>query len=102
MAASVCYAFENTGAQFPQAQFSSVNTYSMASGHTVNITPVGATTAYSESTATQPYRPVGPRRVGEHPNDPYPTPVGDAPIPLILLFVMLYLIITYKKKAATD
>ncbi len=60
------------------------------------ITPVGATSAYSEATTTQTYSPAqaptGPRRgfdVGGETGRSDESPIGDALFPL-LLFAMLF------------
>ena len=101
LVSSICLAFENTQSQFPQASFNSVNTRSMSTSYTPQITPVGATSVY-EPSESSPYR-TQPRRnnavdPGTDPNDPYATPIGDIPWLLVLVFSMLYIYIRTQRK----
>ena len=78
-----CFAFENNSAQFPQAQFQSVNTCRTVTGnYEPKITPVGG---------TAPYTPSRPRKVGSDPTIPFPDPIGDYPIELVFTFVIVYI-----------
>lgn len=77
---------------FPEAKFNSVNTYNSGANYTPNITPVGATQVYSNTTTTDIYKPrksVG-REDGNDTGDPYATPIGDAPFMTIFLFATFY------------
>ena len=84
-----CYGFENSSAQFPQAQFQSVNTLSSGTNHQYNITPVGSQDMNGSQIPTH-----SPRRVGrgDDPGDPMQTPIGDTPWLLILLIIGFYII----------
>ncbi len=79
-------------AQFPEANFRSVNMYNTNTGYQPQITPVGATTVYGtiSNTNNAPCRP-HPRKVGEYPEEPYTTPIGDAPIIFMVIFVFQFL-----------
>ncbi len=82
------YSFENNSAQFPSAQFTSVNSFQGLTNHQYNITPVGAV-SLTETQNNQGYRP-SPRKNLQDPNEPYMTPVGDCPIWLLVLFAVGY------------
>ena len=101
---SVCFAFNEQTAQFPEASFRSVNTYSSCTSYQPHITPVGATEIYGTTTKT--YSPSKPRKnnVGEDtdPNDPMVTPIGDAPIALMLGLGVLYILVMRKKERVED
>ena len=96
----LCFAqWDNNQAQFPEANFRSVNAYSTGTTYQPQITPVGSTTVYGASSNTNnaPYRS-GTRKVGEYPEDPYATPVGDVPITFTIMFMIFYIMIAKKKK----
>ena len=76
-----CFAFENTTAQWPQAQFQSVNTCKAVTNYEPNIIAIGVET---------PYAPSRPRKVGPDPYDPFLDPIGDVPLILMLLLAALY------------
>lgn len=84
----ICYGFENSPAQFPQAQFQSVNTLTTGTNHQYNITPVGAQDMNGSQTPMH-----SPRRVGrdDDPGDPMQTPIGDPPIILILMLCFIFI-----------
>ena len=91
MTFGICYAFESTQAQFPQAQFQSVSPYRQVTNYQPNITPVGATTVGGSSYSPRPRRNnVGPEQ-GNDPGDPNYTPVGDCPIELFVVFGIIYI-----------
>lgn len=78
-----CFAFENTTAQWPQAQFQSVNTCKTVTNYEPNIIAIGGET---------PYVPSRPRKVGKDPQDPFLDPIGDIPLILMLMLATLYAI----------
>ena len=90
--------WDNNQAQFPEANFRSVNTYTTGTTYQPQITPVGSTTVYGTSNTTNTQYRSGPRKVGEYPEDPYATPVGDVPITFTIMFMILYIMIMRKKK----
>ena len=100
----VCFAFTDQTAQFPEATFRSVNTYTTSTSYQPHITPVGATEVYG--TTNKAYSPGKPRRssVGEDtdPNAPYVTPIGDVPIALMLGLGVLYILVARKKERVED
>ena len=100
----VCFAFTDQTAQFPEATFRSVNTYTTSTSYQPHITPVGATEVYGTTNKT--YNPCRPRRsnVNEDtdPNDPNVTPIGDAPIAFILGLGVLYVLVMRKKERVED
>ncbi len=90
MTFGICYAFDSTQAQFPQAQFQSVSTYRQVTNYQPNITPVGATTVSGPSYSPRPRRNnVGPEQ-GNDPGDPNHTPIGDCPVELLVVFGIIY------------
>ena len=99
---SVCFAFNEQTAQFPEANFRSVNTYGNCTSYQPHITPVGATDVYG--TTTQSYAPGKPRRTPQDPTDPKPdiVPIGDAPIAFILGLEVLYVLVMRKKERVED
>ena len=104
---SVCFAFNDQTVQFPETSFRSVNTYSSCTSYQPHITPVGATEVYG--TNNSGYHPGKPRKVNgndsngpTNPNDPYMTPVGDAPIAFILGLGVLYILVMRKKERVED
>ena len=92
-----CYAFKQTSEiRLPQTNFKSVNTYNIGSNQQYSITPVCSTNIYYENEVYAPSH--NKRRVGGHPNDPYPTPIGDIPYLMLICFLIYYV---YKKKTAS-
>jgi hypothetical protein len=83
--------WDNNKIQFPEANFRSVNTYNTGTTYKPPITPVGSTTVYGTNSNTDntPYQS-RPRKVGEYPEDPYATPIGDVPIMFMVIFVFLF------------
>ena len=100
----VCFAFTDQTAQFPEATFRSVNTYTTSTSYQPHITPVGATEVYG--TTNNVYSPGRQRRsnVGEHSdeNDPFATPIGDAPLAFMLGLGVLYILVARKKERVED
>ena len=89
----ICYGFESTSIQFPQARFQSVNTLTIGTNHQYNITPVGAQDMCGSQTNYSPRRANGiGHGDGNNPNDPFATPIGDTPWPLMLLIIGFYII----------
>lgn len=91
----------NNQTQFPEVTFRSVNTYTVGTTYQSQITPVGSTTVYGTNNTTGvPYR-TGPRKIG-YPEDPMASPIGDAPIALMLGLGVLYVLIMRKKERVED
>lgn len=80
------FAFESNQDQFPQIEFRSTSNCQTVTGYNPHITDVGATTIYD----SQPNLHNRPYKVGERPQDPYPTPVGDISFISMLLFAGAY------------
>lgn len=89
----ICYGFENTSIQFPQVQFQSVNTLTTGTNHQYNITPVGAQSMNGSQSSHSPRRSNGIEHGDSgNPNDPFATPIGDTPWPLMLMIIGFYII----------
>ena len=77
--------------QFPQMQFQSVNQQTRYVSYNPHITEVGATSVYEDNNQTYNGKP-GIRKVNSHPNDPFPTPIGDTPWLLMIVLIGFYII----------
>ena len=93
MAFGLCYAFENTQAQFPQAQFHSVSSYKQVTNYQPNITPVGATRVDGQAYSPRPRREGSNVNPGGDSGDPNVTPIGDCPIELLITFAIICVVV---------
>lgn len=91
-ASSCLFGVENNYT-LPNTEFQSVNLQRKCVNYNPPITEVGANNIYEETTINKTEQP---RRVGiSEPDDPFPDPIGDVPVCLILGLVGLFCV--YKK-----